>query len=126
MGRRRSRKAERRQQRREWTGTWREDPGPLAAWEELEERRDVGTAWQVPFGSSDDALWEAFAARASEPARPEAAAARTCGGCREFVEDGDLGRGTCLHPGSGVLHPWTDTPACEFWSRGRRDGVWRP
>ena len=42
---------------------------------------------------------------------------RACGGCREFVEDQEGGRGTCLHPASGVLSPWTDTPSCAFWAR---------
>jgi hypothetical protein len=46
--------------------------------------------------------------------------ALTCGTCREFVEDGDGGRGTCLHPGSGILSPWTDTPGCPFHSLARR------
>lgn len=40
---------------------------------------------------------------------------KLCGGCREFVEDQEGGRGTCLHPGSGVLSPWTDTEACAFF-----------
>jgi hypothetical protein len=39
---------------------------------------------------------------------------KQCATCREFVEDQEGGRGTCLHPGSGVLCPWTDTVACEF------------
>ncbi|MEO6397048.1 MAG: hypothetical protein ABIP13_01150 [Tepidiformaceae bacterium] len=38
-----------------------------------------------------------------------------CGGCREFIEDQEGGRGTCLHPGSGVLSPWTDTEGCQFF-----------
>ncbi len=46
--------------------------------------------------------------------------ARVCGGCKEFVEDGEGGRGTCLHPGSGILSPWTDTRACDFFARQRR------
>jgi hypothetical protein len=45
--------------------------------------------------------------------------AKACGGCREFVEDHEGGRGTCLHPGSGVLNPWSDTAACDFFARGR-------
>ena len=51
------------------------------------------------------------------PARPKT----TCSGCREFVEDQEGGRGTCLHPGSGILSPWTDTEACDFFApqRGR-------
>jgi hypothetical protein len=47
-------------------------------------------------------------------------ATATCGRCSEFVEDGDFGRGTCLHPASGVLAPWHDTPACPFFSGNRR------
>ena len=45
---------------------------------------------------------------------------RTCGGCREFVEESENGRGTCLHPGSGVLSPWSDTEACPFYVGRRR------
>ena len=45
-----------------------------------------------------------------------------CGACREFIEDQEGGRGTCLHPGSGVLSPWTDTESCSFFlaQRGAR------
>jgi hypothetical protein len=49
----------------------------------------------------------------------EAGGARTCGGCREFVEDETTGRGECLHPGSGILAPWNDTPGCDFFTRRR-------
>ena len=42
---------------------------------------------------------------------------RTCGACRQFVEDHDFGRGTCLHIASGILNPYTDTPACEYFER---------
>jgi hypothetical protein len=38
-----------------------------------------------------------------------------CGRCHEFVEDGEAGRGTCLHPASGVMFPWYDTGACPFF-----------
>lgn len=45
-------------------------------------------------------------------------AVKACGSCREFIEDStEVGRGTCLHPASGVLSPWTDTPACPYYSR---------
>lgn len=44
---------------------------------------------------------------------------KACGNCREFLEDQEGGRGTCLHPGSGILSPWTDTEACEFHTRVR-------
>jgi hypothetical protein len=58
---------------------------------------------------------------------------KTCGGCRQFVEDHDFGRGTCLHIASGVLNPFSDTPACEYFERNRsaarnghyRDVQWR-
>jgi len=46
-------------------------------------------------------------------------AVKQCGNCREFVEDQEGGRGTCLHPGSGILSPWTDTEACQFHTRRR-------
>ena len=48
------------------------------------------------------------------------AVASKCGTCREFIEDAEGGRGTCLHPGSGVLAPWTDTEACQFFVMQRR------
>ena len=47
--------------------------------------------------------------------RQRGPAVSLCGGCREFVEDQEGGRGTCLHPGSGILSPWTDTPGCQFF-----------
>jgi hypothetical protein len=40
----------------------------------------------------------------------------TCGRCREFLADELGGRGECLHPGSGVLRPWWDTPGCPFFA----------
>lgn len=39
----------------------------------------------------------------------------SCGSCHEYVEKDDSGRGECLHPGSGVLLPWGDTKACDFY-----------
>ncbi len=42
---------------------------------------------------------------------------KTCGNCRQFVEDHDFGRGTCLHIASGILNPYTDTPACDYFER---------
>jgi hypothetical protein len=39
----------------------------------------------------------------------------SCGRCHEFIEDGEAGRGTCLHPASGVMFPWYNTPACPFF-----------
>ena len=44
---------------------------------------------------------------------------KTCGSCRQFVEDQDFGRGTCLHIASGILNPYTDTPACEYFERSK-------
>lgn len=122
MGRRRARKAERRLQRR--AGGWWEDgtgreagsfPGREPGDRALDEPADGGPGAPWPTDPWEDRdLWLSF----GEPHR--SGLARTCGGCREFVEDGELGRGTCLHPGSGVLHPWTDTAGCDFWSRGGR------
>ncbi|WP_322797442.1 hypothetical protein [Tepidiforma sp.] len=91
MGRRKERKRERRAQRREWL-----------------------TSGRDPFEVGDP--FEELPVTAVSPP----AAQRVCGQCREFVEDREFGRGTCLHPGSGVMHPWTDTPGCDFWARGRR------
>jgi len=53
----------------------------------------------------------ALVVREEEPLLP------TCGRCREFVADDVSGRGECLHPGSGVLRPWWDTPGCPFFER---------
>lgn len=57
----------------------------------------------------------------------QSAGDRHCGGCREFIEDQEGGRGTCLHPGSGVLSPWTDTGSCAFFQarHGARAGLRR-
>ena len=56
-----------------------------------------------------------FSLAAELTGRGRETAVKHCGTCREFVEDQEGGRGTCLHPGSGVLCPWTDTVACEFY-----------
>lgn len=62
--------------------------------------------------ASDNGRSPGYAARSAAP---------VCGSCREFVEDQEGGRGTCLHPGSGFAFPWTDTPGCPFFAnRGRR------
>ncbi len=50
---------------------------------------------------------------------PEAPLPLSCATCREFIEDANAGRGTCLHPGSGILGPWPDTAACDFHHRRR-------
>lgn len=56
----------------------------------------------------------------AEPAPPLSWSAvelpRACGNCREWFADEVGGRGTCDHPGSGFLKPWSDTPACPFFS----------
>jgi hypothetical protein len=89
------------------------------------DRRNGG----VPYSEFEpkpepDIDWRALAVErpslvqmASDVPRPKT----TCGGCREFIEDPEGGRGTCLHPGSGILSPWTDTQACDFFAaqRGR-------
>ena len=97
MGHRKNRKRERRrddweQDARPSSGKWKERPAPEAN-------------LLIAMGP------------ASAPERlPET---RRCGGCREFIEDQEGGRGTCLHPGSGVLSPWTDTESCAFFQAQR-------
>jgi hypothetical protein len=112
MGRKRARKAERRQRRREGAGWW--SPGRDADGDGLDfswPAALIDLADRRTPGAPEDDLSLAIGAPL---------AGRTCGRCREFVEDGELGRGTCLHPGSGVLHPWTDTPGCDFWAGSGR------
>jgi hypothetical protein len=43
---------------------------------------------------------------------------RICGLCRNWFDRGVIGgRGECDHPGSGILFPYDDTPACDFFVR---------
>ena len=46
---------------------------------------------------------------------PDPPEAKTCGRCHEWLADEVGGRGECLHPGSGILRPWWETPACAFF-----------
>lgn len=69
--------------------------------------------WMMLAPDTDSALFAAFTQSRPEPP------VRACGGCREFVEDQEGGRGTCLHPGSGILNPWTDTAGCPFFAARR-------
>jgi hypothetical protein len=98
MGRKQSRKRERRAAQRAKREGWgaalldfEPDMAPF--------QQDFGDMFS-PFGREDVIV-----------------ATRTCGGCREFLEDGEAGRGTCLHPASGILSPWSDTEACGYWTR---------
>ena len=75
----------------------------------------LGRSFEELFGDDDDD-WSG-GPRSMVRGGPQAAL--TCGGCHEFVEDAEGGRGTCLHPGSGILSPWTDTAACPFFE-GKR------
>ncbi|MGH2633663.1 MAG: hypothetical protein ACRDG3_09665 [Tepidiformaceae bacterium] len=75
--------------------------------------------WMMLAPDTDSSLFAAFAQ--SRPQPP----VKSCGGCREFVEDQEGGRGTCLHPGSGVLSPWTDTQACQFFAAQRSHSTGR-
>jgi hypothetical protein len=105
MGRRKNRKMERRRQQSQGGGVdwgWRE---PVAIDPEV-----------VAFGPPDDIL--AAFPMLDETWRAQVAQ-KACGNCREFVEDQEGGRGTCLHPGSGIVAPWTDTKACDFYHRRR-------
>lgn len=93
MGRRQNRKRQRREMQRSGDG-----------WGWLQPLPPVVTPESIAF---------------AEP-EPEAGRTVVCGGCREFVEDGEFGRGTCLHPASGVMAPWDDTPACDYYAAARR------
>lgn len=100
MGRRKNRKQERKAAQRGWSP---QEPRGLATYEDR----------------SDDFLslgpqYEDFHMQVIAQNQ------KVCGGCREFIEDEHGGRGTCLHPGSGILSPWTDTKSCDFYAkRGR-------
>lgn len=67
---------------------------------------------------SDDAIGALLETESRRNGTPVVVAA--CGNCREYVEDPNGGRGECLHPGSGVLFPWSDTPPCPFHALIRR------
>jgi hypothetical protein len=103
MGRRRQRKRERRGEARV-----RESDYTLPAW---------------PVNAFDPFAMEPYdplPARFRDGGEPlTMVAGLVCGRCREFVPNAEIGRGECLHPGSGVLHPWDDTPACSFYSQRR-------
>lgn len=99
MGRRRSRKQERKAGQRQGPTVWEPSYTSQVA------TQDTG------FSMLD------FDAFSSDGER--AAPTKLCGNCTEFVEDTEGGRGTCLHPGSGILSPWTDTAACDFFARRR-------
>ena len=101
MGRRKHRKQERRRQ---------QSAGVFG------DVRIAEPAWEPPssfFEGDDFDLLLGFDSR-------RATQTKACGGCREFIEDQEGGRGTCLHPGSGILSPWTDTAACDFYAARRR------
>jgi len=45
-------------------------------------------------------------------------ATKSCGLCRNWFDRGTIGgRGECDHPGSGIMYPYDDTPACPFFVR---------
>ena len=105
MGHRKNRKRERRREQQAELG-WRHEP----------QVTEDDFLRPEPFS-----LMELSGLRAAPGLRPPEPA-KTCGGCRDFVEDHEAGRGTCLHLGSGILNPWNDTAACDFFSRGRASG----
>ena len=106
MGHRKKRKQERRQR--------------------LDAGRDGGSGLQL--ATFDPAGFDPYSASDSETdffmafSRQAQSTAKVCGGCKEFVEDAEGGRGTCLHPGSGILSPWTDTKGCDFFAARRGAG----
>jgi hypothetical protein len=92
MGRKHSRKQERR---------WQQKGGGSGLGEDR-------------FAAADTLVQADYELLISLQARSLAQHELACGSCREFIEDDHGGRGECLHPGSGVLLPWPDTPACPF------------
>ena len=114
MGRRKKRKAERRQgAKTPGVAAFPRDPDEFEAW--LTEN-------PLPEPDPDDYIMALITDRGAAPA-----AVKTCGTCREFVQDAEFGRGRCLHPGSGVFSPWDDSAACDFYagSKRRYDGTTR-
>jgi hypothetical protein len=105
MGHRRNRKRDRRSDT---------VPKPI----NLGRGADPDLDWMALAGRDRDSLAAMAREFQGRPTPP-----KSCGGCREFVEDQEGGRGTCLHPGSGVLSPWTDTAACQFYMVQRGIGV---
>ncbi len=103
MGHRRQRKQSRKLGQRIRDPFWSPEPGPFSG--EVDSGFAALLDLQRPGGAP--------------------ALVKTCGNCREFVEDQEGGRGTCLHPGSGILAPWTDTEACQFHTRIRGAAVGR-
>lgn len=85
------------------------------------KRQRQSNAWSEPTATppADDWIHDEpgadFLFLHGDNIRERGPAVSLCGGCREFVEDQEGGRGTCLHPGSGILSPWTDTPGCQFF-----------
>ena len=103
MGHRKQRKRARKQSARQWDDDRLFADPALEQWLTPRPDDEPPPAWQ----------WQdAFAAVGRPPMK-------TCGGCREFVEEMENGRGTCLPPGSGILSPWTDTEACPFYEAAR-------
>ena len=84
-----------------------------------DERREASPLWprdRHPDGRADALRFDLDnvpgpALLPSPPVEP------VCGACREWYADESGGRGTCAHPGSGFLKPWSDTPACPFFTR---------
>ncbi|MEP6870967.1 MAG: hypothetical protein ABI939_03860 [Anaerolineaceae bacterium] len=72
-------------------------------------------ATKFPAGDTDRHTAADFLFLLGDTIRERGPAASLCGGCREFIEDPEGGRGMCLHPGSGILSPWTDTVGCQFF-----------
>jgi hypothetical protein len=101
MGRRKNRKKERRQEQQGRERWMRLPPVSEEEFIQPEPISLMGIMQRHEFG----------------PARGEAP--KTCGGCRQFIEDHDFGRGTCLHIASGILNPYTDTPACDYFERSK-------
>lgn len=86
--------------------------------EQRQANSQAQPAWHADIEPTDEELlailWEQEGHRVPQDEQ------KRCGQCKEFVEDELTSRGACLHPGSGIVSPWTDTPGCDFYTGRRR------
>jgi hypothetical protein len=102
-----SRRNRRGRERRSW------DDDDRSGWSGRRKERDRRPRAQLPRVERAPAPAPPSGPVSLLPAAPPEA--RTCGRCAEWLADEVGGRGECLHPGSGILKPWWDTPACDFF-----------
>lgn len=93
---------------------------------QAEQRREKGflvKGWDAYPSARNDELALLFSMQRRDE---NGALLPSCGSCHEYVEQDDSGRGECLHPGSGILSPWRDTPSCDFYRGRLEQKPWDP